>query len=178
MEDTPAQRLGKAMRSYFQAEKKGGLLIAAWGLIALFSGIYLFKNIGGPLGNGAAYPVGAIALAHLIIGGTVYFRTDKQLAALMEGLKMFPKEMLVAEQQRMGQVMANFEKYKNVEMLLFFLGLAFVMGGAFLGAGKFMLGTGTGLSLQAALTLVFDLFAAYRAGFYVHELDTFERHVR
>lgn len=132
----------------------------------------------GNLCKGMAYPLVGMALVHLIVGGTVFFRTNKQLASLLEGLQLFPREMVGAEKTRMETVMANFEKYKNVEMLLFFLGLAFVVAGAFVGFGEFMLGTGIGLSLQGAFTLVFDLFAAYRGGFYVHELNVFDRSTR
>ena len=178
MEPTPSQRFGKAMQDYFQAEKSGALFIMAWGILGRLTGGYFFSEMGTPLYKGVAYPVVAIGLIHMLVGGTVFFRTGKQLAELMEGLRLFPKEMVAAEKSRMAQVMSNFERYKTVEMLLFFLGFSFVLGGSFGGVGQFMLGTGVGLCLQGGVTLIFDLFAAYRGGFYQHELDKFERAMR
>ena len=86
-----------------------------------------------------------------------------------------PREAAETEERRMEQVMLNFRKYQKVEMLLFLLGFAFVVGGAFGNMGDFTLGTGVGLTIQAAFTLVFDLFAAYRGGFYQHELKMFKK---
>ena len=61
-----------------------------------------------------------------------------------------------------------------METLLFFLGFALLIGGAFGGMSDFTLGTGLGLTIQAAFSLVFDLIAAYRAGDYHYELNVFK----
>lgn len=178
MEFTPSQKLKKSLEQYFQAEKKGGLFLCLWGLIAGASGVYLFMKMDAPLHQGIAYPLVFISLFHATVGGIVFFRTPRQVNVLLEGLRMFPKEMLASELERMRQVMANFERYKTVEMLLFFLGFAFLLGGTFGGFGDFMMGTGIGLSLQGAISLVFDLFAAFRGTFYQKALEKFERSFR
>lgn len=172
---TPVQRMENMMRAYFQSEKNGGVFLLVWGIIASTAGCYLFSCVDGFLEKGIAYPLVAIAMIHLVTGGIIYFRTDAQLRALLKGLELTPREMLAEEIPRMQTVMAKFERFKMVELTLVFLGLIFAIGGSLGGFGQFMFGTGVGLSLQSAISLIFDLFAAQRGGFYLHELNKFER---
>jgi hypothetical protein len=54
---------------------------------------------------------------------------------------------------------------------MFFLGLAFVLGGAFAEGGKMMTGTGIGVSLQSGFMLFYFLFALMKNEVYRQELD-------
>jgi len=146
-----------------------------WTTVGLAAASLLLWKTTGDLARGAAIPIGVFAVLHFVVGASVFFRAGHQSRRLSAQLKHDPAQFLAAETQRMAQVQANFEKYKMAEQLLFFLGCGFLAGGAFLGGGDYMAGAGAGLCIQSAFTLVFDLFAAYRAGFYQYELDVFQR---
>jgi uncharacterized membrane protein YfcA len=165
----------KALVEYFRAEKAGSLLLLAWGFCGLLAGGFMLSNLEGEVWKGAAAPVLALAAIHMLVGGVVLIRTAPQVGKLLSQLRTTPRAMLDEELPRIEKVLANFEKYKMAESLLFFLGFAFLLGGAFAGLGDYMLGAGLGSCLQAGFTLAFDLFASLRAGLYQHELKTFER---
>jgi hypothetical protein len=56
-----------------------------------------------------AYPLAAVALIQLAVGGAVYLRTDGQVAALREQLASAPAEYQAEELQRMEKVAAWFK---------------------------------------------------------------------
>jgi hypothetical protein len=172
---SPTERMAKAIIDYFKAEKNGALLTIAWALLATLAAWLAQAKGEGPLFKGMAPPLLALALLQLAAGAVVFFRSDKQRAGLLSKLGNSPKLVRAEEQARMEKVMANFDKIKMAEQLLLLLGFAFLIGGVFFGLGEYMVGTGVGLSVQCAYSLVFDLFAAMRAGFYVHELGVFEK---
>lgn len=172
---TPTERMAKAIREYFKGEKTGALLLMAWAVLAAVAAWLIKIKCNGLLCRGMLPPLAILALIQLMVGATVFFRTDKQRAGLISHLGKSPKLMRVEEQERMEKVMANFDRIKMAEQLLFLLGFAFLIGGVFFDLGEYMVGAGIGLCVQCAFSLVFDLFAAMRAGFYVHELGVFEK---
>lgn len=163
------------MEEYFQGEKKGGLILMIWAASGLVAGGVLHFQFGGLLQRGMAVPVVIIAILHLVVGAAVFLRTESKKARLVTQLKTAPGQFLEEESVRMQRVMSNFEKYKLAEQILFFLGCAFTAGGVFFGGGEYMLGSGIGICIQSAFTLVFDLFASFRGGLYLHELNVFRR---
>lgn len=167
------QRLGKAIASYFKSEKKAALLLIGWALICLIIAWYLYFQVGEPMETGVTYPLGSIAVVQLVAGVYVLWNSSRLFQKSKQSLQQNNKTELRGEYNRMEKVKASFEKYKMVEMLLFFLGFAFLIGGGLGKMGDFTLGTGVGLTAQSAFSLVIDLVASYRAGFYLYELNKF-----
>ena len=95
-----------------------------------------------------AYPLVVIALMQIVVGGTVYLRTDSQLSTLSAQLQTNPAAFKVEETARMITVMKNFSIYKTIEMLLLITGIGII---AFLQRYDVAAGIGVGLVLQSAL---------------------------
>lgn len=155
----------KEMTSYFTAEKQESLLFVLVGLLAIGVAAWLWMN--GHRLKSMAYPLVAVALLQIVVGASVYMRTDTQFAALNQQLSTSPLEFKAEETQRMNVVMKNFNLYKRVEMILLVLGLLLI---AFAQKYDLATGIGAGLMLQAAFTLCLDMFAEARGNDYLAAL--------
>jgi len=154
------------MSSYFSAEKQESLIFIAVGLLAIGISIWLWMN--GHRLKSMAYPLVAIALMQMVVGASVYLRTDTQLSALNAQLNANPAALKADETTRMQKVMKNFSIYKAIEMVLLIVGVGMI---AFLQHHDMAAGIGIGLVLQAAFTLALDVFAEARGADYVSALQ-------
>ncbi len=155
---------------YFAEEKAESWLFIAVGVAALLASAWLQKT--GSAYRGMAWPLMAVALIQLVVGGTVAWRTDGQVAALTTQLAASPAAFQAAEVPRMEVVMRNFEIYKLIEVGLLLSGVALTY---FFRRKELVYGIGLGLVLQSSLMLVLDLFAEKRGDTYlttVRELPT------
>ena len=153
------------MSSYFSAEKQESLIFLAVGLVAIGISIWLWMN--GHRLKSMAYPLVAIALMQMVVGGSIYLRTDTQLSTLSAQLQTNPAALKAEETTRMQTVMSNFSIYKAVEMVLLIVGVGMI---AFLQRHDVAAGIGVGLVLQAAFTLTLDIFAEARGADYLTAL--------
>jgi membrane protein YdbS with pleckstrin-like domain len=155
------------MSSYFTAEKQESLIFMAIGLVAIGISAWLWMN--GHRLKSMAWPLVAIALMQMVVGGSVYLRTDAQVSTLSAQLQTNPAALKAEETTRMQTVMKNFSIYKAVEMLLLIVGVGMV---AFLQRHDMAAGIGVGLVLQAAVTLTLDIFAEARGADYLSALQS------
>jgi hypothetical protein len=153
------------MSSYFSAEKQESVLFLAVGLAAIGISVWLWMN--GHRLKSMAYPLVAIALMQIVVGGSIYLRTDTQLSTLSAQLQANPAALKAEETTRMQTVMSNFSVYKAVEMVLLIVGVGMI---AFLQRHDVAAGLGVGLVLQAAFTLTLDIFAEARGADYLTAL--------
>ncbi|MEK7671640.1 MAG: hypothetical protein AAB344_05400, partial [Bacteroidota bacterium] len=72
--------MAETILNYFTAEKNESLLFMLLGVAAIAISIYFWMS-GNPY-KGMMYPLVAIALIQIVVGGTVYFRTDDQVRIL------------------------------------------------------------------------------------------------
>lgn len=154
------------MNSYFTAEKQESLIFMAIGLVAIGISVWLWMN--GHRLKSMAYPLVAIALMQMVVGGSVYLRTDTQVLTLSAQLQVNPAALKAEETTRMQTVMKNFSVYKAVEMLLLIVGVGMI---AFLQRHDMAAGIGVGLVLQAAVTLTLDIFAEARGAEYLSAIQ-------
>jgi uncharacterized paraquat-inducible protein A len=150
------------MNSYFSAEKQESLIFIAVGLLAIGISVWLWMN--GHRLKSMAYPLVAIAVMQIVVGASVYLRTDVQLSTLSVQLNANPAALKTEETNRMQTVMKNFSIYKAVEMVLLIIGVGMI---AFLQRHDLAAGIGVGLVLQAAFTLTLDIFAEARGADYL-----------
>jgi uncharacterized membrane protein len=115
-----------------------------------------------------AFPLVAIALIQVVVGVSVYFRTDAQLAQLRQQYQAAPAELKRAETSRMQVVMKNFTLYKWIEVALLSVGVLLIV---FLQRHDIAAAIGGGLVLQAAFMLCLDLFAEARGQDYLKLLN-------
>lgn len=150
------------MNSYFTAEKQESLIFIVVGLLAIGISVWLWMN--GHRLKSMAYPLVAIAVMQIVVGASVYLRTDAQLSTVSAQLNANPAALKAEETTRMQTVMKNFSIYKAVEMVLLIIGVGMI---AFLQRHDLAAGIGVGLVLQAAFTLTLDIFAEARGADYL-----------
>lgn len=155
----------KNMTNYFVGEKQESILFILAALVAMGLAIWLWTN--GHRLRFMALPLVVVALMQLVVGVTIFTRTDAQVAKLSTQLASSPTEFKQAETERMQTVMANFKLYRTVDLLLLLLGACLI---AFLSKWDAATGIGIGLVVQAGFTLALDLFAEARGVDYLRAL--------
>ena len=103
------------IEKYFIAEKQESLLFIGIGIAAIILaalGLFLWKT---QCWKGAAVPLVAIALLQIIVGYTVYSRSDDQRIDAVYKLDMNPQELIHKEIPRMETVNKNFLIYRWVQ---------------------------------------------------------------
>jgi hypothetical protein len=156
----------KEMTDYFAGEKQESLLFIAVGLIAICVAAWLWTN--GHRLRFMAVPLITIALMQLVVGTTVYLRTESQVQSLIAQSQSAPAQFKQDELGRMQTVMKNFNIYKTIEMVLLVVGVCLI---GFLQRFDVAAGIGAGLVLQAAFTLALDMFAEARGQDYMVTLQ-------
>lgn len=148
--------------AYFTAEKAEALLFMLVGITAVVLSLWLLRR--GGAYKAMAYPLLAIAAIQLVVGSTVYFRTDTQLAALSAQYAGEPLVFKAEETVRMNEVVRNFVIYRYIEMALLVTGILLMLG---LRHKARWHAVGIGLAVQSALMLLLDYFAEARADEYL-----------
>jgi hypothetical protein len=152
----------KEMTEYFTGEKQESLLFIAVALMAMGVAAWLWAN--GHRLRFMAVPLVVVALMQLVVGATVYLRTESQVQGLITQSQSAPAQFKQDELRRMQTVMKNFDIYKTIEMVLLVLGVCLI---GFLHRWDVAAGMGAGLVLQAGFTLALDLFAQARGQDYM-----------
>jgi hypothetical protein len=148
------------LSSYFFAEKWEGLAFVLVGIAAFALTAWLWRGAY----RGMGVPLVLVGLIQLGVGGSVFLRSDRQEAALLEQLDRSPSELKALEVPRMEKVMANFRIYKVIELLVLALGVALTFA---FSDRDFVYSAGIGCIAQGAFMLVLDLFAEHRGEAYL-----------
>jgi hypothetical protein len=163
--NTREEHMLKEMTDYFVGEKQESVLFMLAALMALGLAFWLWTQ--GHRLRLMALPLVVVALMQLVVGVTIFSRTDAQLAKLSTQLVSAPAEFKQGETERMQTVMANFKLYKSVELALLVLGTCLI---AFFSKWDAATAIGIGLVVQAGFTLALDLFAEARGEGYLRAL--------
>lgn len=158
------------IHAYLSAEKQESLLFIAVGVAAILIAAWLWMN--GHRLKAMAFPLIGVALIQLVVGGTVYLRSDKQAADLAAQAASQPAEFNAAETARMAAVMKNFTLYKWIEIGLLAAGVLLIV---LLPSQAIAAGIGAGLVLQSGIMLCLDVFAEERGQAYLDALGAFAR---
>jgi hypothetical protein len=156
------------IKTYFSAEKSESLLFIAMGIVAIAFSAFAIWKWNESFYKGIAIPLIAIGLIQIVVGGTVYFRTDKQVSDLEKLFQTNPSEFKNQEIPRMEIVMKNFNLYKKIEIAFILIGLLLIV---FAPAREFWLGIGVGMLLQGAVMLSLDIFAERRGITYIEKIS-------
>lgn len=163
------EHMHSCIRSYVQGEFRTAWLLIVWGMVALGLGGWCWATQPDLQLQGLCFPVMMFAAVHLVSGLMQWLQTHKRAPKLLA--KEFPtRSVLVEEMLRLDVMMPKYKFYRRSAIAVVVLGLAMTLAGSLAGLGKYMVGTGAGLALQAAITLIIDLFSAMRAGLFHHEL--------
>lgn len=156
------------IKSYFAAEKSESLLFLILGFAAISFSVYGWVKWNEAFYKGIAIPMILIACIQVVVGGTVYFRTDRQLGTLTELYQTNREEFRNQEIPRMDVVMKNFSLYKKIEIAFVLIGVLLII---FMRDRAFWLGVGVGMLMQGAVMLALDIFAEQRGEKYQMELN-------
>ena len=159
---------------YFIAEKQESLLFLIIGIVAvLLAVVCLFFIKSNPsFFKGAAIPLIAIGLIQIVVGYTVYSRTDKQKAGIAYNIGIEPVSFVKqTELPRMKKVLKSFVIYRWVEIALIITGLVLIFLFRLNPGKTFWYGLGVALAIQAVIMLGADYFAEQRGKMYTEELQ-------
>ena len=159
--------------AYFNAEKAESLLFMAIGIVAIAAAVAGLLIARSGLAKGAAFPLIIIGIMQIVVGYTVYARSDKQRQDIVYKMDLNPAAIKLEEVPRMETVMKKFEVYRYTE-------IALLMVGSFLffffrknEAQGFWAGLGIALAIQAGLMLLADGFAEKRGKTYLSGIKQF-----
>ncbi len=159
---------------YFTAEKQESLLFLIVGIVAILLAVvcWFFIKSNPNFFKGAAIPLLAIGLIQMVVGYSVYSRTDKQKANIAYNIGMEPVNYVKqTELPRMKIVMKNFVIYRWVEIAFIITGLILIFLFRLNTDKTFWYGFGVALAIQAVIMLSADYFAEKRGKVYTSELQ-------
>ena len=158
---------------YFSGEKQESLLFLIVGIVAILLAVlfWFFIKTNPSFYKGAAIPLLAIGLIQMVVGYTVYSRTDKQQKDIAYNMGMEPVNYTKhTELPRMEKVMTNFVIYRWVEIAFIITGLVLIFLFRQNTDKAFWYGFGVALAIQAVIMLGADYFAEKRGKVYTNEL--------
>ncbi len=153
--------------AYFIAEKQESLLFLGIGIAAIAAALVLLFVMKTPFHKGMAIPLIAVGLIQVVVGYTVYARSDEQRKDIVYRMDLNPSSIASAEIPRMEKVMKNFVVYRWIEIALIAAGVTLVLLYRSNAEKSFAMGIGITLTVQAALMLGADYFAEQRGGKYL-----------
>jgi hypothetical protein len=156
------------IKTYFSAEKSESLVFLFLGIASIAFSTYALWKWNEAFYKGFAIPLITIGIIQLVVGSTVYFRTDNQVAALEMQYQTDVRAFKLAESPRMEKVMKSFSLYKKIEVAFVVIGLLLVI---IVPSKEFWLGVGVGMLLQGALMLTADIFAERRGASYQDSIN-------
>jgi hypothetical protein len=158
--------MARAMLDYFAAEKAESAIFLMAGVLAVAVSVLLLRSASEY--RAMSYPLIAIGLLQIGVGGSIYARTDRQVVELRAELERDADAYRAVEVPRMKKVSAGFGLYKVIEIALLALGVALTF--AFKNRPA-LYAVGIGLIMQSSVMLVLDLFAERRADRYSAALE-------
>lgn len=161
------------IEKYFLAEKQESLLFISIGIIAIILAVLGWLYFKTAFWKGASIPFLAIAFLQIIVGYTVYARSDEQRIDIVYSLDMNPDQLTKVELPRMEVVNKNFVIYRWAEIALALVGMGLYVYFRENATQEFWKGFGFALFLQAILMLGADYFAEKRAHEYTAALSSF-----
>ena len=161
------------IEKYFIAEKQESLLFVIIGAVAIIIaliGLFYWKT---QFWKGASIPLILIALIQIIIGYTVYARSDKQRTDIVYAFDMDPSKLQNEELPRMQEVNKNFVTYRWTEIILIIAGIVLAVVYKSNSDKQFIVGIGIALTIEATLMLGADFIAEKRVVIYTNGLASF-----
>jgi uncharacterized membrane protein HdeD (DUF308 family) len=159
--------------AYFNGEKQESFIFIAVGVVAIIAALLLFFYFNNKWGKGAAWPLLLIGILQIVVGYTVYTRSDAQRKDIVYKMDMNTDALIKEELPRMEKVINNFTIYRYTEIGLLVLGIAMYFYFRNQPEKQFWMGLFTALALQAALMLLADGFAERRGRLYLEGMTSF-----
>lgn len=163
----------EAIYAYFLAEKLEAFWILVVGISSVLISIYFFLK-GFEFFKFFSIPFFLLAVLELLVGGTVYFRTDSQIKNLISTYETSKKDFVKFESERMEVVMKSFRTYKIIE-ILFILSSFLILIYSINNQKIWISGFAVGLGIQSVFFLVIDFFAEPRGAIYFEAVQNLSK---
>lgn len=160
------------MEDYLDAERAESRLFVGMGVLAVGGGTAALAASDRDFLRGAGPPLIGVGLIQLVVGGSVWWRTERQKAELRSLILSDPARYVSEETARMKVVNDNFVIYRWTELSLLGAGVATAGVGRALDK-EFVTGLGVGLAFQSAVMLTLDYFAEKRGREYADQVAGF-----
>lgn len=166
------------IEKYFIAEKNESTFFIVFGIATLLIAICLYYFVKNNFTKGMAIPLITIALIQIVVGYTIFKRSDNDRIRVVYNLEMNPDGITKKELPRMQKVNKNFIVYKWIEIALiatsFFLLIKYKPMQETFNA-NFWFGFAVALLMQSSVMFVADVIAAKRGKFYEQMLNTWSK---
>jgi uncharacterized membrane protein HdeD (DUF308 family) len=159
--------------AYFNGEKQESIIFITIGVLAILVALLLFFYIKHQWGKGAAWPLLLIGILQLVVGYTVYTRSDAQRKDIVYKMDMNKDSLIREELPRMEKVMKNFSIYRYIEVGLFVAGIAMFFYFRNQQDKQLWMGLFAALALQAGLMLIADGVAERRGHRYLEGIKVY-----
>lgn len=161
------------IEKYFNAEKQESLLFLVIGIAAIITSVIFFFALKKDIYKGAAIPLLLIGLIQIIVGYTVYRRSDADRVRMVYAYDMSPGDIKNKEIPRMKKVNRSFVIYRWIQIVLATAGIVLLFVFKNDTDKSFWFGLGITLLLQSLVMLGCDYFAEKRALLYTGGLENF-----
>ncbi len=161
------------IEKYFVGEKQESLWFLIIGITAVVLAVILFFFLKTNFYKGAAVPLVVVGVVMVIVGYTIYRKSDADRVNNVYAYDMNPSQLKNGELPRMEKVMKNFVIIRYVELILFIAG--FVLYIYFIRDIRhdFWRGFGLALAIMALVALAADYFAEKRGKIYTSGIRSF-----
>lgn len=161
------------IEKYFTAEKSESMLFIIMGAAAIIIALVFFFFLKTNWYRGAAIPFLLVGIMHLLVGYTVFKRSDADRLQNVYAYDMDPSSLKTKEIPRMEKVNKNFVLYRYAEIILLLAGIGLFFYFRNDSTKTFWVGLGLALAIEAAVSLGADYFAESRAKVYTNGLKAF-----
>jgi len=155
-----------SMHLYFRGEKSESLAILLVSLALLLTALVLVFWVRQPFTRGLGATLLGAALIGLSVGGTVYLRTDAQVAQLRSIYESDRGRLAEVEGPRMDRVVESFRVYR----ILYALSALAALGLVVLTGRPLLHGIAVGLFVFTAMGYTIDHYAEKRALWYADKV--------
>ena len=161
------------IEKYFLAEKQESLFFLILGAFAIVAAVSFYFFLKNNFFKGAAIPLLVIGLVQIIVGYSVYSRSDNQRIENVYAYDMNPNKLKTEELPRMRTVSKNFQLYRLIEITFLVIGVALAIYFKSNERKTFIVGLGITLAIQSAIMLGADYFAEKRGLVFQQQLENF-----
>ena len=155
--------------TYFGWEKSESAVFLALGFLGIGLGLFFWWYHKSSLLQGAIAPLLILGLISGIVGGTIFFRTDAQVAALKQTYQQDSGRFFTEEQVRMHNVNRNWAIYKIIELVIILAAVILL----FLAYRRdFWAGFAMAALLMASALMVLDVIGERNGRWYAEHLQS------
>ena len=153
---------------YFKTEKKESFYYIVLGLLSVVFTIY-FLSKGHRFYNGISYVLISVGLIELVVGVTIYLRSDKDMAREDHFIHTDIYLIKDVEIPRMQLQLKNLNIYLIADKIFIIVGLILLFSSAPFSLVK---GIGIGMTIQSMMLLFLDYRATQRSKTYFNFLNS------